>query len=385
MDWEEETRDNSDSSGVEETKNDSEGTLSEFENSEEEPMDDDDFSQYVDVGVCDTLDEVICSSQLMRVQPNEEEQNSIGEVRDQDILAMLSDYESEELDEVANNEEEDERGALVNNRTYNPSEMCKNFQFKLGMEFTSIGQFKNVVREYALLNGYELKFIKNDKVRCRVKCAQEECKWLMFVSQVTGELTYRLKTLRAKHTCGVSIKGKNANYKWISEKIVNVMKTNKNMKLADVIASLRNHYMVGVSVWKAYMARKRAKAIIDGDYKEQYLKLRDYCNEVRKCNPEATFALVTDEPHMDRPPVFKRIYECIGAVKRGFLAGCRPIIGLDGCFLKGPYGGILLVAVGRDGNDQYFPLAWVVVEGENRDSWTWFLNNLFDDIGSMQE
>ena len=72
------------------------------------------------------------------------------------------------------------------------------------------------------------------------------------------------------------------------------MKTNKNFKLADVVASIRDHYMVDVSKWKAYKARRRAKAMIEGDYKEQYIKLRDYANEVRRCNPETTFALATD-------------------------------------------------------------------------------------------
>ncbi|XP_021767694.1 uncharacterized protein LOC110732089 [Chenopodium quinoa] len=33
-------------------------------------------------------------------------------------------------------------------------------------------------------------------------------------------------------------------------------------------------------------------------------------------------------------------------------------------------------AVGRDGNDQMYPISWAVVEGENNTSWEWFLNNL---------
>ncbi|XP_027184246.1 uncharacterized protein LOC113782560 [Coffea eugenioides] len=35
---------------------------------------------------------------------------------------------------------------------------------------------------------------------------------------------------------------------------------------------------------------------------------------------------------------FLRLFYGLGALKKGFLAGCRPIIGLDGCFLKGPFG-----------------------------------------------
>ena len=32
-----------------------------------------------------------------------------------------------------------------------------------------------------------------------------------------------------------------------------------------------------------------------------------------------------------------------------------------------------MCAIGRDGNNQMYPIAWVVVEGENIQSWNWFL------------
>jgi len=60
-------------------------------------------------------------------------------------------------------------------------------------------------------------------------------------------------------------------------------------------------------------------------------------------------------------------YSCLKACKDSFVF-CRPIIGLDGCFLKGKYGGELLSAVGRDVNDQLLPLAYAVVEVENKET-----------------
>jgi len=36
-------------------------------------------------------------------------------------------------------------------------------------------------------------------------------------------------------------------------------------------------------------------------------------------------------------PVFERMYVCFNASKRAFVGSCRPLIGLDGCFLKGRY------------------------------------------------
>ncbi|CAL1360304.1 unnamed protein product [Linum trigynum] len=74
------------------------------------------------------------------------------------------------------------------------------------------------------------------------------------------------------------------------------------------------------------------------------------------------------------------MYICFGAMKNGFLGGGRKIIALDGCFLEGLCKGELLAAVGRDANDQMYPIAWVVVEVELRSSWDWFLKELKDDL-----
>ena len=66
---------------------------------------------------------------------------------------------------------------------------------------------------------------------------------------------------------------------------------------------------------------------------------------------------------------------------QGFLDGCRPFIGLDGCHLKGLDGGLLLTAISRDANNGMFPLAIAWVEAETKSSWKWFLEGLVRDIG----
>ena len=57
-----------------------------------------------------------------------------------------------------------------------------------------------------------------------------------------------------------------------------------------------------------------------------------------------------------------------------------PTVGLDGCFFKGVTNGELLQAVGRDDNNQMYPIAWVVVDKENNMNWDWFCDLLFRDI-----
>ena len=102
---------------------------------------------------------------------------------------------------------------------YNPKEMCKSFQFKLGMEFTSIEEFKGACMEWSLLNGYGIKIEKNDLVRCRAKC-KKGCVWKALVSIIGGSMTHRMKRLYNKHNCGLTFNNNVASSKWVASKLV---------------------------------------------------------------------------------------------------------------------------------------------------------------------
>ena len=68
------------------------------------------------------------------------------------------------------------------------------------------------------------------------------------------------------------------------------------------------------------------------------------------------------------------------ALRKGYESGCRPVLCLDGAFLKTLIGGVLLFAVARDGNNQMYPISWAVMEGENESTWKCFLELLFTDL-----
>ncbi|KAJ8424796.1 hypothetical protein Cgig2_001810 [Carnegiea gigantea] len=85
--------------------------------------------------------------------------------------------------------------------------------------------------------------------------------------------------------------------------------------------------------------------------------------------------------------IFQRIFVCFRACKKGFLARCRKFIGVDGTHLKGVYKGVLLTAMGMltamgiDAQNHYVPLAYAVVDIENKDNWSYFFNYLRGIIG----
>ncbi|XP_023732468.1 uncharacterized protein LOC111880288 [Lactuca sativa] len=83
---------------------------------------------------------------------------------------------------------------------------------------------------------------------------------------------------------------------------------------------------------------------------------------------------------LDSTTLFSKYYVCFKAVSDGWKEGCRRVIGLDGCFLKGIVRGEVLAAVGKDANNHIYPIAWDVVRVENKATWKLFIDLLMDDI-----
>ncbi|GJY26441.1 chloroplast stem-loop binding protein of 41 kDa b, chloroplastic [Tanacetum coccineum] len=119
---------------------------------------------------------------------------------------------------------------------------------------------------------------------------------------------------------------------------------------------------VQISMSKAFKAKAKAEKEIR-DYILQYSMLRDYVVELRSTNPNTTVKIAV-ERNTD-PSLPTRI---------------RDLLGLDGAFMKGPFPGQVLVAVGLDSNNRIYPLAYALVEAESKSSWCWFLQCLGNDI-----
>ncbi|XP_043710530.1 uncharacterized protein LOC122659491 [Telopea speciosissima] len=138
---------------------------------------------------------------------------------------------------------------------------------------------------------------------------------------------------------------------------------------------------------KLWRARKVAHEWNEGNHADSYAMLPSYARLVVQTNPCSMFILQYEDRPVDMStnPVFKRCFVCYKACRDGFVNGCRKFVGLDGCHLKGRFGGVLLSAVAVDGNNSIFPLAFGVVEIENKSSWRVFLDCLHDALGDASD
>ncbi|KAL6321992.1 hypothetical protein AAG906_035912 [Vitis piasezkii] len=246
------------------------------------------------------------------------------------------------------------------------------FNQRIGMENVQLVKDKNL---HHIKDDFEYKH--NDKWRVTTVC-KKKCGWKIHASQTQMGDAFQIKSFKSIHTCGKDHKNSKISSRWLANKYLPFFRDDHTWTKCIERCVFRDHE-VDVTLDQCYKVKRMAFKMIHGVEEKQYERLWDYVAAIRKWNVGSTVKIQTTND------VFERMYICLDACKRGFLAGCRPLIGIDGCHLKGTTGGQLLVAVGKDGNDNIFPIAFAIVEIENKSSWTWFLQCLLDDIGHVDE
>ena len=187
-----------------------------------------------------------------------------------------------------------------------------------------------------------------------------------------------IKTYQNEHSCLLASKYRKVTVVIIARKYGKVINAMPFIKPSYLRALVRKDFGVIVSPHVCRAAKGKVIKQMNEKYKKEFQKLNNYVKKLKATNLGSTVIVISKNAVGDSEPIFDRLYICFVALKEGFLGGCRHIIGLDGFFLKGLVKGQLLVAVGRDGNNQMFPIAYAVVHNESTE--TWFIDQLYIDL-----
>ncbi|KAL4366839.1 hypothetical protein GQ457_05G034720 [Hibiscus cannabinus] len=244
-------------------------------------------------------------------------------------------------------------------------------------------QFKAALTKYAIAKRFDFKLSKNDRDKTRAVCKGQDCPWTIYASIDSRDEHYKVKTFIDQHTCSITFKNSRASYKVVAEHFLPKLRIIPDLKLHEMIKLGKEELKLDLTMGVCRRARELAKEEINGNYKYEFKRLFDYANALRRADTDGTIDLLVERPTPNHRPRFRRFYVCFSAMKRGFRECCRPFVSLDGCFLKGMLEGALLVAVGRDANNQMYPIAWALVESETKYSWGWFVENLRTDLHMM--
>ncbi|VFQ95966.1 unnamed protein product [Cuscuta campestris] len=125
--------------------------------------------------------------------------------------------------------------------------------------------------------------------------------------------------------------------------------------------------------------------MLHGSWEDSYTHLPVILYNLQNAYPGTIVDVVYSSPPPnlnvtpDEEPHFKYAFWAFPAAING-LQYCLPVVTVDGTHLYGKYKGLLLLAVALNGNQELFPLAYAVVDGETSDSWAWFFRLLVQRV-----
>ncbi|CAI9271781.1 unnamed protein product [Lactuca saligna] len=355
---------------------DHDGKQSENEDKVDDIMDEENNIEDVDVDMADFF---------LNVE-SDVEGACINDGHEPEDMEVINNEEFESLDEGS--DQDRERRALI--RNLGKEKRCNlgsvHIQsFSVGQKFKSKKELKELIDVHALETRRNLFFKKNDSQRLRAQCRGVVP--VINKGQVgTKPTTSKSKGKEVKtqkETCGWYIHASRAcTASLICKKIIDQVEADPKIPLRAIQDHFQKTYQVGISMDKVFRAKDMARKHVTGDYTKQFELLRDYALELQATNPDTTVKIDVCPNGNPASPTrqFRRIYVCLGPLKKGFKACLRDLVGLDGAFMKGPFPGQVLTAVGLDSNNGIYPLAYAIVESENTASWKWFLENLGDDL-----
>nr|KAJ0193556.1 hypothetical protein LSAT_V11C800421030 [Lactuca sativa] len=322
----------------------------------------------------------------------DEEVHTFDKTYDDEFLSKLCgkpilNSNQEEVNDVDDDEDSDKDDEVVF-PAFDEKQQWDKMVPVLGMKFANPLELKLCLTNYAVKNGYDLWFEKNDHQKLLAKCCKykknkksKSCPFRLWATWMKNERSFQIKSLIDRHNCARVFKfGSIVSYKWIGTHFMNDILQKRKMSIRKLKAKVSKRFNLIASVGQCRNARKYAFHQIEGTLIEHYAKTWSYGEELKRTNPGSTVKMEVDVMP-DGETYFSKFYVCLKGLKDGWMEGCRRVIGVDGCFLKGICRGQLLAAIGRDANNHIYPVAWAVVAVENKESWKWFLDLLIDDIG----
>ena len=128
-----------------------------------------------------------------------------------------SQYENSDEEVRTPRDSEDELGyihTVYRGRRFDAGGAIETIKFQVGMKFESASEFTTAVRNYAIWNGFNIRFIKSEARKVQVAC-DRDCPWRMYGSLDGMKESFVVKTLNDDHTCSRVPRNIQANHKWI--------------------------------------------------------------------------------------------------------------------------------------------------------------------------
>ncbi|XP_025617129.1 uncharacterized protein [Arachis hypogaea] len=228
-------------------------------------------------------------------------------------------------------------------------------EFQVGQQFQDKDEALLSVKTYSIRRGVQYKVVESDYRMYVGKCSEfgNGCTWLIRLSLRQRKGIWEVKRYNGPHTClatSISSDHRSLDYHVIATFIMPMVRADAAVNIKVLQNATAAHFGFRPTYRRVWMAKQKAVAVIYGDWDESYNELPRWVLGVQLTMPGTVAVLRT----------------------------CPVRVG--GQLDESQYGGTLLVAIAQDGNSNILPVAFALVEGENAESWSFFLSHLHEHV-----
>ncbi|XP_073106584.1 uncharacterized protein [Elaeis guineensis] len=234
-------------------------------------------------------------------------------------------------------------------------------------QFCNAQHFRIAIKDYCIAHNHDYIFKKNDSTKIIVKYPMERCPWHVYAAESKREGTFSIRKCNLMHTCdnGLNIRSHpKVTFSWIAEKVKTKLRSMPRYRPIKIVVDIHENYGMLLKYYQAWHGKEMIMHEIHGLDHLLYDKLEPCCRALKLAN----LGTISDYDIFDDTRRFHHIFISLGACIMRFHAGCRPMIFMDGTYIKHKYQRCLLSATAKDANNGIFTITFAIVQQENDES-----------------
>ncbi|XP_075080644.1 uncharacterized protein LOC107816716 [Nicotiana tabacum] len=238
---------------------------------------------------------------------------------------------------------------------------------EVGQVYQDKETIATAMKHYSVMHKFQFRVKRSSARSYWLICVSENCTWHFKATSINDSAMFKVRNFDNQHTCSLmdntSIQRKPTAMVVGSMVIPKYSDPKTIYTPKDIQLDMLSEHDVNLTYMQAWRAKEKALQFLRGYPVDSYNKLPSYLYILEKTYLGSVVRLKKTEDDC-----FLYVFVVICTSISGW-EYCRPVVVVDGTFLKSSYRRIMLIASTMDAAGTILPLAYAVIDSENDALW----------------